>query len=102
MTFYCIGDEETARGFRLAGIDARTAATPEEALAAFNDIASRPDCGIIIITDTVADWLRPHVEMIRMERDRPLIAEIPGPEGPTAGRRSLHELVQEAVGVSVG
>jgi vacuolar-type H+-ATPase subunit F/Vma7 len=40
--------------------------------------------------------------MIRLERDRLLIVEIPGPEGPLSGRKSLREFVQEAVGVSVG
>ena len=102
MRFYCIADEETVRGFRLAGIGAQVAATPEQAMAAINDAASRPDCGVIIITDSVAAWVQPQVEMIRLEHDRPLIVEIPGPEGPSSGRKSLRELVQEAVGVSVG
>ena len=102
MRFYCIADEETVRGFRLAGIGAQVAATPEQAMAAINDAASRPDCGVIIITEKVAAWIRPQVEMIRLERDRLLIVEIPGPEGPLSGRKSLREFVQEAVGVSVG
>ena len=102
MKFYCIADEDTARGFRLAGIEAQVAATAEQARAAINDAAAQPDCGVIIITEKVAAWIRPHVEMIRLERDRPLIVEIPGPEGPSPGRKSLRELVQEAVGVSVG
>ena len=102
MMFYCIADEETVRGFRLAGIKAQTAATAEQAQAALADTAARPDCGVIIITEKVAAWIRPQVEMIRLERDRLLIVEIPGPEGPLSGRKSLREFVQEAVGVSVG
>ncbi len=102
MKFYCIADGETAQGFRLAGIITRTAATQEEAMAAIDELTSQSDCGIIVVTDKVADWVQPHIETIRMERDRPLIVEIPGPEGPVPGRRSLRELVQEAVGVSVG
>ena len=102
MKFYCIADADTVRGFRLAGIAAQVAATAEEARAAIDNIAARPDCGIIIITEKVAVWVRPQVEMIRVERERPLIVEIPGPEGPLSGRKSLREFVQEAVGVSVG
>jgi vacuolar-type H+-ATPase subunit F/Vma7 len=102
VKFYCIADEDTVRGFRLAGVGALVAATAEEARTAINDVAARPDCGVIIITEKVAAWIRPQVEMIRLERDRLLIVEIPGPEGPLSGRKSLREFVQEAVGVSVG
>ena len=102
MKFYCIADKNTVRGFRLAGIESYAAETAEEAHAAIDNIAARPDCGIIIITEKAAVWIRQHIDMIRMERERPLIVEIPGPEGPLSGRKSLRELVQEAVGVSVG
>lgn len=102
MKFYCIADEDTARGFRLAGIGAQIAATEEEARIAVEDAVARPDCGIIIITQKIGAWIRPQVERIRLERDLPLIVEIPGPEGSLSGRKSLRELVQEAVGVSVG
>ncbi len=102
MKFFCIGDEDTVRGFRLAGISAHIATTAEEAQIAIDDAATLSDCGIVIITEKVASWIRPQVEMIRLERDRPLIVEIPGPEGPLSGRKGLHEFVQEAVGVKVG
>ncbi|OPY00354.1 MAG: V-type ATP synthase subunit F [Syntrophorhabdus sp. PtaB.Bin006] len=102
MKFYCIADEDTARGFRLAGVTAHVVATAEQARSAVEEAASRPDCGIIIIAEKVAVWIRPQIEVIRLERDRPLIVEIPGPEGPLSGRKSLREFVQEAVGVSVG
>ena len=102
MKFYCIADEDTVRGFRLAGINARVVVTAEEARSAIDETTERPDCGVIIITEKVAAWIRPQVEMIRLERERPLIVEIPGPEGPLPGRKSLREFVEEAVGVSVG
>ena len=102
MKFYCIADENTARGFRLAGVGAQVAVTGKQARAAVDEAAAKPDCGIIIITEKVAALIRPHVEMIRLTRERPLIVEIPGPEGPLSGRKSMREFVQEAVGVSVG
>lgn len=102
MKFYCIADEDTVRGFRLAGIGAQVAATAQEARIAIDNVAARPDCGVIIITENVATWIRPQIEMVRLTRDRLLIVEIPGPEGPLSGRKSLREFVQEAVGVSVG
>jgi len=101
VKFFCIADEDTARGFRLAGIGTQVAETAEEARAALEEITGLPDCGVIIVTEKVADLIRPQVEMVRMERERPLIVEIPGPEGPLPGRKSLREFVEEAVGVSI-
>ncbi|HEY3276128.1 MAG TPA: V-type ATP synthase subunit F [Syntrophorhabdaceae bacterium] len=102
MQFVCIGDEETAQGFRLAGITVMVVSTAEEASTAMEDSLARPDCGMVIITQTAASLIRPKVEEIRLERDHPLIVEIPGPDGPLPGRRSLREFVAEAVGVTVG
>ncbi len=101
MKFFCIADEETTRGFRLAGVAGQTAATPEQAAAALKE-AMQADCGIIVLTDRVAAGIRQRVDAIRLERERPLIVEIPGPEGPLAGRKSLRQLVQEAVGMNLG
>jgi V/A-type H+/Na+-transporting ATPase subunit F len=102
VKFYCIADEDTARGFQLAGIGTKAVVNAEQARIAIGDAASRSDCGIIIITEKVAAWIRSQVEMIRLTGGRPLIVEIPGPEGPLSGRKSLREFVQEAVGMSVG
>ena len=101
MKFFCIGDEDTVAGFRLAGIAAQTATTPEQTKAAVENVATRPDWGVIIITEKLADGIRQQIETIRLERARPLIVEIPGPEGPLPGRTSLREFVQEAVGMRI-
>lgn len=102
MTFYCIADEDTVRGFRLAGIRGQVATTADQAALAVASAVTRADCGIIVLTESVAAGIRPQVEAIRLERDRPLIVEIPGPEGPLPGRKSLRQFVQEAVGIRVG
>ena len=101
MTFYCIADEDTVRGFRLAGIRGQAVSTAREAEAAVNEAADRGECGVIILTQGVAAGIRELVESFRLERDRPLILEIPGPEGPLADRRSLRQLVEEAVGLRI-
>ncbi len=101
MTFYCIADEDTVRGFRLAGIAGQGVATAQQATAAVAAAGARPDCAIIILTEGVAASIRPLVDAIRLERDRPLIVVVPGPEGRLPGRKSLHQFVQEAVGIRV-
>jgi V/A-type H+-transporting ATPase subunit F len=99
MKLHCIADEDTLRGFRLAGVPGEIAATAEEAAGALAAAAARPDCGVIILTEQIAGAIRPLVEQIRFERERPLIVEIPGPGGPATGHKSLRQLVQDAVGI---
>lgn len=99
MKFHCIADEDTVRGFRLAGVSGDIAGSPSEAAAAVAAAVARPECGIIVLTEKLADGIRPLVEQIRFERDQPLIVEVPGPEGVLSGRKSLRQLVQEAIGL---
>jgi V/A-type H+/Na+-transporting ATPase subunit F len=101
MKFFCIGDADTAAGFRLAGIAAQVTTNPEQAQAAVKNVAAQPDYGVIIITERLADGIRQQIEAMRLEWERPLIVEIPGPEGPLPGRKSLREFVQEAVGMRI-
>ena len=102
MKFYCIADEDTVRGFRLAGIAGQVATTAPQAATAMEAAMARPDCGIIILTEKVAAGIRDQADAIRLAQTRPLIVEIPGPEGPVTGRKSLREFVQEAIGIRVG
>ena len=99
MKFYCIADEDTVRGFRLAGVEGRAVTSATEAAEALNSAAARAEHGIVILTQPVAAWLRPQVDAFRLERDCPLLVEIPGPEGPLGGRRSLRQVVHAAVGI---
>ena len=99
MKFYCIADEDTVRGFRLAGVSGEVATTAGETIAAVQAAPERPDCAVLILTEKTADTIRPLLNQIRFERERPLIIEIPGPEGPTHERKNLRQLVQEAVGI---
>jgi V/A-type H+-transporting ATPase subunit F len=102
VKFYCIADEDTVRGFRLAGIAGQSVTTLDQAAAAVRQAVTQTEWGVIILTERLAASIRQQVEAIRMERDRPLIVEIPGPEGPLPGRKSLRQFVQEAVGIRVG
>ena len=101
MKFFCIADEDTVRGFRLAGVAGEAVGSPLEAGEALRRAITQPEYAILILTETVAAGVRPLVEALRLERDQPLLVEIPGPEGPAPGHRSLGRLVQEAVGISV-
>jgi len=101
VKYYCIADEDTVRGFRLAGVAGQAVASAPEAAQAIESAAAQPDCAVIILTETVADSIRPQVERIRFEWQRPLLIEIPGPDGPLPGRKRLRQLAQEAVGIKI-
>lgn len=101
MRFYCIADEDTVRGFRLAGIAGQAVSSASEAEDAVKNFAEQGDCGVIILTQNVAAKIAKLVETFRLERDRPVVVEIPGPEGSTAGHRSLRQMMEEAVGLRI-
>jgi len=102
MNLYCIADEDTVRGFRLAGLDGEAVETPEQTVSAVLRAAARDDVGILIVTDVAAAEARTEIDVIRLENRRPLIVEIPGPEGPMPGRKTLRQFVSEAVGFRIG
>lgn len=101
MKFSCIGDEDTVRGFRLAGIEGHVVSSAEEASAALQETVDSANVGVVIITDAVASDIREQVDAVRLECERPLLVEVPGPQGPIEGRKSLRQLVQEAVGIRI-
>ena len=101
MKIFCIADEDTVRGFRLAGVSGQAVASAQEAALAIESATAQPDCAIVLLTETIADGIRPQVERIRLEMQQPLIVEIPGPDGPLPGRKSLRQLAQEAVGIHI-
>lgn len=101
MDFYCIADEDTVRGFRLAGVAGEVAGDAAQAGAALAQALRRPECGVILLADKLAEHLQAQVEEIRLQYDRPLLVLIPGPDGVAPGRKSLRRLVLEAVGVSL-
>ena len=102
MRFFCIADADTVRGFRLAGIDGRAVETADEAADALARAARRPNLGVVILTHAVAADIRDQVDALRAGQGTPLVVEVPGPEGPLPGRKTLREFVQEAVGIRIG
>lgn len=101
MKFYCIGDEDTVRGFRLAGVEGRVVSTDQEAEEALQRVAQRRDVGVVMISDVVAAGIWEQVDAMRLECEQPLLVEIPGPHGPLEGRKTLRQLVHEAVGIRI-
>ena len=72
MKFYCIADEDTVRGFRLAGIAGQVVTTAQQAAAAVEEAArTARRTASSSSTEKVAAGIRQQVDAIRLERERP-------------------------------
>lgn len=101
MEYFVIGDEDTVLGLGMAGISGRSVAKPDEAEQAFNDTIGNDAIGIIIITETVADMIRPLVDRYIFTQSFPLIVEIPDRTGRQPGRPGIRELVNRTIGLKL-
>jgi V/A-type H+-transporting ATPase subunit F len=101
MRFLAIGDEDTCLGFRLAGVEAVSVHSAEEAADALRTACRRADLQIVILTEPVAESIRALVSEVRFASRRPLLVEVPDHTGPMAGRRTLLQVIGEAVGLKV-
>lgn len=99
--FYCIGDEDTVRGFRGVGVPGEVATTASTAARALAAACARPGVGIVLLTEPVADLLPAEIAAVRLDPGGPLIAEIPGPDSATDATSRLRGQVQKAAGFSL-
>lgn len=101
MRFLCIGDRDTVVGFRFAGVEGVVVESPSEAREAFAAALRMADVGVVIIPDPMAMELQKEINEVRFNRPRPAVVEIPGPDGRSPNRRTLIDLIREAIGVRV-
>ena len=103
MRAFCIGDEDTVRGFRLAGVPGEAVSTAGEAAEALARARRWADCGLLIVTEQACALLGQELASLRAAGDRPTVVEIPGPGGPrvvTSGD-GLARLVRSIAGTSL-
>lgn len=95
---FVIGDENAVFGFALLGVGGQVVHTVDEAQQAFTAAMTRPEMGILFLTETWARTLGPVVEQAKVDMVTPIVVEIPASQ-PVAERPSLRELVQQSLGV---
>ena len=99
MKYSIIGDEDTVLGFGIVGVLGKVATTPDQAQRAFKAILQEKDTGIIIITERIADMIRPLVNKFLFSSSFPLVVEIPDRNGPKPDRPGIKEMVNTAIGI---
>jgi len=101
--YLVIADDDTVLGFKCAGIPGVAVEERDQALAALA-LAREQNVGIVIVTEEVADMMREEMDALRFGAagdTAPMPVEVPGPQGPLSGRRTLTEVIREAVGIKV-
>lgn len=101
MTFYFLGPEEIAIGFRFVGVPGTVVSTSEEAREAFRAVTGRGEARVVVITEEVSAMIPREVMDWQMGGAYPLIVEIPGMAGHREGRTSLIDSIRGAVGIHV-
>lgn len=102
MRFFLISDNtDTQTGMRLAGIEGVVAHTADETQAAINGALARPEIGMILVTEKIADDYTAIVDEAKKEQDGPLILAIPDRHGSALGRDRITRYVREAIGVKI-
>ncbi|MEJ2664792.1 MAG: V-type ATP synthase subunit F [Spirochaetia bacterium] len=101
MKYFIIGDEDAVLGFGMVGVKGRTANNRAQAEAAFKEALADNEVGILIITERIAELIRPQVDQFIFNEKFPLIVEIPDRKGPVAGRPTLRKMVNDAIGITL-
>ena len=101
MSIHVLGDEDTVLGFRLAGIRGTVASSDEGLAEQFRRMVDQEQAQIVLVTEDVAGGIRSLVDKYRMRGTFPIVVEIPDAEGPLPGRRSIEQLIREAIGFEV-
>lgn len=101
MKFAIIGDEDAVMGFGIVGVQGRVATNADEARQAFEILRKDPDVGIILITERVAEMIRPIMDAYMLSTSFPLTVEIPDRKGPVPGRPGVKAMVNSAIGIKI-
>jgi len=109
MEFYFIGDEELVTAFRFIGIEGMAVKDANKAVEVFKDITEGHSaaggasayCQVLILTEETAEWLGDYMIDWQISGRYPLIVEIPGISGRHIDRKTLVDLIREAIGIHV-
>jgi V/A-type H+/Na+-transporting ATPase subunit F len=102
VKYFVIGDEDTVLGFGMVGVDGRVASSVGEAETAFDEAIADSGVGILVVTERAAELIRPRVDRLLFSDHFPLIVEIPDRLGRMAGRPTIRETVNAAIGIKLG
>ena len=97
-----MADKETAIYFNLGGVkNSWVVKSEDDAIKTFEDIKTKQTVSLVIVTDTVFDWIKNKVGQGKKEIELPLVVSIPTRRGGKPQVDLLAELIKRTVGVEI-
>ena len=102
MRLYLISDNvDTQMGMRLAGIDGVVIHSDDEVRKALTEAMEMEDVAVILMKERLVSLCPELIYDLKLNRQRPLIVEIPDRHGNGRTKDSITRYVQEAIGVKL-
>lgn len=98
-----IADKETAIYFRLGGVkNSWVVESVDEAVKTYADIKAKQTVSLVIVTETVFDWIKDKIGHGKKEIELPLVVSIPTRKaGGKPQVDLLADLIKRTVGVEI-
>ena len=98
-----MADKETATYFRLGGVkNSWVVGSEDQAIKTFEDIKAKQTVSLVIVTDTVFDWIKHKVSSGKKEIELPLVVSIPTRKAGSKPQVDLlADLIKRTVGVEI-
>ena len=97
--YHVIGDQDTVLGYRFAGVSGDVVEDAAQAKTAFENALNDSTITVLLVTEAVEDMIPELVMRHRMAAKPPYLTIVQDIWGPRGGRKSLQELINEAVGI---
>ena len=97
-----MADKETAIYFKLGGVkNSWVVKSEDDAVKTFDDIKAKQTVSLVIVTETVFDWIKDKVATGKKEIELPLVVSIPTKRGGKPQVDLLADLIKRTVGVEI-
>lgn len=102
MEIAVVGDKDTIMGLKLAGVTKIFETNnKDEAQQKIRELFQKPEVGLIITTEILADQIRPYLNKLTEASPIPIIIEIPSRLGERKGEDPILTLIKRAVGIEI-
>lgn len=97
-----IADKETSIYFRLGGVqNTWVVHSEQDAVKTFDDIKAKQLVSLVIVTESVFDWIKDRLGKSKKEIELPLVVSIPTRKGSKPQIDLLADLIKRTVGVEI-
>jgi V/A-type H+/Na+-transporting ATPase subunit F len=93
-----LGNRIFVSSFQMAGIEGLDVQSPKEALSKINQIISKNEAGLVLLSDDIGKDIRIELAKIRSIKPIPLIFELPSP-GSKKEKVDYRALLKQILGV---